>query len=100
VDSVERIMNSKFKLLSAKSGDTFKLPFYIDGWRECDIKVGRKWGFVKPMFGNYTTKRYTAGNIKRELKSLYWYAAKCDAGREALENGRYKRKRGWEQHYA
>ena len=97
---IESIMALKLKLLNPKRGDKFRLPFYVDGWRMCDITVGAKWGFVRPVHGKTTNKRYTVSNLKKELKNLYWYAAKCSASREALEVGKPKRKRGWEKRYA
>ncbi len=100
MSQVERILAYKVKLLKPRNGDKFTLPFYLDGWRECNIKLGYKWGTVKPLFGTTATKRYSVSSLKQELKNLYWYAARCDASREAFEEGRPKRKRGWEKSYA
>ena len=39
--------------------------------------------------------------FEKQLNTLYWYAARCDASRvEYNQTGNYKRKKGWERDYA
>ena len=65
--------------------------FYVDGLRLCDISIGRKYVFVKPLYGNYVKKKHTIRKAKEILKNMYWRAASTDAYYKALELGR-KRK--------
>tara|TARA_R110002020_G_scaffold167017_3_gene355235 strand:- start:27560 stop:27844 length:285 start_codon:yes stop_codon:yes gene_type:complete len=74
----EDILELKDKLLNPKRGDKYTTWYYLDGWRLCDIVVGNKKCTVKPTVrGKGLTLSRTA--LKRELESVYWYAAKNKA---------------------
>ncbi len=91
---VEEILELKSVLLNPKRSDEFDTWYYLDGWRMCSVKIGSKKGTVTPKFGR---GKITIGirRLKEELNSLYWYAARCHAGRHVK-----KRSREWEKHYA
>ncbi len=90
---VEEILELKSVLLNPKRSDEFDTWYYLDGWRMCRVKIGNKRGTVTPKFGR---GKITVGirRLKEELNSLYWYAARCHAGRHTK-----KRSREWEKHY-
>ena len=92
------ILKNKKYLLSPKSGDTWTMPFYLKGWRLCEISMGYKKAKVKPLAGGQTNN-YTVRTIKKELHEMYWYAAKHDATIKAWEQGKKKRPRNWEKEY-
>ena len=54
------ILKNKKYLLSPQSGDTWTMPFYLKGWRLCEISMGYKKAKVKPLAGgqanNYTAR--------------------------------------------
>lgn len=96
---VEDILKLKSFLLAPKRSDEFATWYYLDGWRMCKIKIGNKKGTVMPLFGKGKIT-LTIKALKEELKSIYWYAARCDASKLARENGLKKRKLQWERNYA
>ena len=73
-------------LLNPKMGNKATTWFYVDGLRLCDISIGRKYVFVKPLYGNY-------------VKKMYWRAASTDAYYKALELGRKRKSKNWEKDY-
>ena len=93
------ILKLKSFLLNPKRSDEFVTWYYLDGWRNCKIKVGNKKATVVPMFGKGKIT-LSIRQLKEELNKLYWYAARCDASRIAQEEGRKKRKLRWEENYA
>ena len=74
------------------------MPFYLKGWRLCEISMGYKKAKVKPLAGGQANN-YTARTLKKELHEMYWYAAKHDATIKAWEQGKKKRSRNWEDKY-
>ncbi len=87
-------------LLSPKMGNKATTWFYVDGWRICDISIGRKYVFVKPIFGNYFKKKHSIRSAKQVLKNMYWKAASVDAHYTALSQGKKRKARNWERQYA
>jgi|TARA_R110000824_G_scaffold117409_1_gene269373 hypothetical protein len=97
---IAEILEHKRELLASKSGDSWVMPFYLDGWRHCEISIGRKKGRVKPIsIGSGGAKNYSARKLKEELKKTYWAAARSDASFEAWARGRKKRSNNWEDKY-
>tara|TARA_Y100000401_G_C8288529_1_gene207374 strand:+ start:267 stop:545 length:279 start_codon:yes stop_codon:yes gene_type:complete len=91
---VEDILELKTMLLNPKRSDSFTTWVYVDGWRLCDITIGSKKATVKPIAGG-PKKTFTIRQIRDELKSIYWYAAKQHASR-----GVKKRPKNWQDLYA
>ena len=73
---ITQILSLKDKLLNPKRGDKYTLWFYLDGWRLCEVAVGNKQGTIKPVTKGKAVK-YSRAALKKELESIYWYAAKC-----------------------
>lgn len=86
-------------LLNPKMGNKATTWFYVDGLRLCDISIGRKYVFVKPLYGNYVKKKHTIRKAKEILKNMYWRAASTDAYYKALELGRKRKSKNWEKDY-
>ena len=55
-------------LLNPKMGNKATTWFYVDGLRLCDISIGRKYVFVKPLYGNYVKKKHTIRKAKEILR--------------------------------
>jgi|TARA_Y100000052_G_C2952087_1_gene87934 hypothetical protein len=96
---VEQHLELKDFLLNPKMGDKATTWFYVDGLRLCDISIGRKYVFVKPLHGNYVKKKHTIRKAKEILKNMYWQAASTDAYYKALESGRKRKPKNWEKSY-
>ena len=97
---IAEILEHKRELLSSKSGDSWVMPFYLEGWRHCKISMGYKKGKVKPIaIGGGRTKNYSARKLKEELKQMYWFAARNDATIKAWDKGRKRRPKNWEESY-
>jgi len=97
---VEDILKLKDKLLNPKRSDRFDVWMSLDhGWRLFSIVVGNKTAKVKSL---YSKEKHTMriNELKQKLNETYWYAARCDASRKAKEEGKNKRKKGWEKNYA
>ena len=99
MDTTETLLSLKDQLLNPKRSDKFTMPFYLEGWRICNIIVGSKKCKVTPI-----TKRggktFTPFKLKEELSKHYWSAAKTDATLKAWSNGKKKRPKNWEEDYA
>jgi len=99
MDTTETLLSLKDQLLNPKRSDKFTMPFYLEGWRICNITVGSKKCKVTPI-----TKRggktFTPFKLKEELSKHYWSAAKTDATLKAWSNGKKKRPKNWEKDYA
>jgi hypothetical protein len=91
---VEDILELKDTLLNPKRSDRFVVPLYLDGWRYCEISVGNKRAFVRPLTDDRRTKM-TRKKLEEELCNTYWWAARCEASRETL-----KKPRNWQKKYA
>jgi|TARA_R100000329_G_scaffold66895_1_gene58790 hypothetical protein len=93
------LLSLKDQLLNPKRSDKFQMPFYLEGWRICDVSIGSKKCRVVPI-----TKRggktFTLFKLKEQLQKHYWTAAKTDATIKAWSNGKRKRPRNWEKDYA
>ena len=87
-------------LLSPKMSDRVTTWYYYEGWRLCEISVGRKFIYVKPLHGGYSKKKLRIQRGRETLKNMYWKAARCDAYYRALANGKKRKPRNWERLYA
>jgi hypothetical protein len=93
-------LDSKDFLLGAKKGDEQVILYYIDGWRYCTVSMGSKYMTAKPLYGKPSTaKKISARQGKQELQRMYWRAAAIDAHYKALESGKKRKSKNWEQQY-
>jgi len=97
--NIKTMLKMKGLFLNPKRSDCFVTWIFLDGWRLCEVTVGSKKATLKPLAGG-RKKTLTIRQIKEELKSTYWYAARQDASAKARAEGRKKRKANWESDYA
>lgn len=90
---VEDILKLKDTLLKPKRSDRFVVPLYREGWRYCEVSIGNKRAFVRPLTDDRRSKT-TRKKIEEELCSTYWWAAECHASR-----GLKKKPRNWYKKY-
>tara|TARA_R110000824_G_scaffold167194_4_gene344045 strand:- start:1412 stop:1711 length:300 start_codon:yes stop_codon:yes gene_type:complete len=95
----EILLTFKKQLLTPKRSDKFTIPFYLEGWRICDITIGNKKCIVKPIHGR-GIKKFTLNKLKEQLEIHYWFAASIDSTRKAWSKGKKKRPKEWEKDYA
>ena len=97
--TTDTLLSLKDQLLNPKRSDKFQMPFYLEGWRICDVSIGSKKCRVVPI-----TKRggktFTLFKLKEELSKHYWSAAKTDATLKAWADGKKKRPKNWAINYA
>lgn len=96
---MEQHLDLKDFLLNPKMGNKATTWFYVHGWRICDISIGRKYVFVKPLGGNYAKKKHSIRKAKEILKNLYWQSAATDAYYKALKSGKKRKPKNWEKDY-
>ena len=99
MNHTKEILIFKNQLLFPKRSDKFTIQYYLDGWRTCEVTIGSKKATVNPLFGR-GKKTFSIQKIREELANLYWYAARCDATKTAQDQGRKKKRSGWEHDYA